>query len=136
MGFLAAEDYLPGLLELDAIFSTEAAYREYLLRIRWPEGFICPRRGERKAWLATEVLWECADCGRQVSAAAGTIFQDIRLPFWLLVPRGVVGNQSEEWCQRQGPPPQRLRPVAGDPGFHPSDEDLSLGTPACGACWV
>jgi hypothetical protein len=26
-------------------------------------------------------------------------------------------------------PPQRRRPVAGDPGFHPSDEDLSLGTP-------
>ena len=27
-------------------------------------------------------------------------------------------------------PPQRRRPVAGDPGSHPSDEDLSLGTPA------
>src|ERR1035437_2777364 len=26
-------------------------------------------------------------------------------------------------------PPQRRRPVAGDPGFHPSDEDRSLGTP-------
>ena len=26
-------------------------------------------------------------------------------------------------------PPQRRRPVAGDPGDHPSDEDLSPGTP-------
>ncbi len=26
-------------------------------------------------------------------------------------------------------PPQRRRPVAGDPGNHPSDEDLSPGTP-------
>src|ERR1035437_6415476 len=26
-------------------------------------------------------------------------------------------------------PPQRRRPVAGDPGFHPSDEDRSLGDP-------
>src|ERR1035437_3590326 len=38
---------------------------------------------------------------------------------------------------RAGPsllPPQRRRPVAGDPGlFHPSDEDLSLGTPALGS---
>jgi hypothetical protein len=27
-------------------------------------------------------------------------------------------------------PPQRHGPVAGDPGFHPSDMDPSLGTPA------
>src|SRR5271157_6445665 len=50
--------------------------------------------------------------------------------------------------QTHSPPPQRRRPVAGDPGpstpatktcrwgpraLHPSDEDLSLGTPDPGA---
>jgi hypothetical protein len=32
------EDYLQDLLELEARFSTEAACREYLFRLRWPDG--------------------------------------------------------------------------------------------------
>jgi transposase-like protein len=77
------EDYPRDLLELEARFSTEEACREYLFRLRWPEGFCCPRCGNRKAWPASERLWECAGCGRQSSVTAGTIFQDSRLPLIL-----------------------------------------------------
>ncbi len=81
--FQAVEDYPQDLLELEARFSTEEACRTYLFQLRWPDGFQCPRCGERKAWPASELLWECAGCHRQVSVTAGTIFQDSRLPLTL-----------------------------------------------------
>lgn len=81
--FLTVEDYPRDLLELEARFSTEADCRKYLFQLRWPEGFCCPRCGGRKAWPVSQVLWECAGCGRQLSVTAGTIFQDSRLPITL-----------------------------------------------------
>lgn len=81
--FLAVEDYPQDLLELEARFSTEEACRGYLFQLRWPAGFECPRCGGRKAWLASELLWECSGCHRQTSVTAGTIFQDSRLPLTL-----------------------------------------------------
>lgn len=74
------EDYPRTLAELEARFRSEEACREYLFRLRWPEGFRCPRCGEGKAWPLRSALWQCAGCGRQVSVTAGTIFQDTRTP--------------------------------------------------------
>jgi transposase-like protein len=78
------EEYPRSLLELEAAFSTESACREYLARLRWPEGFRCPHCGGGKAWPVRGVLLECAACGCQTSVTAGTIFQDTRtpLPVW------------------------------------------------------
>jgi transposase-like protein len=71
-------------MELEAAFSTEAACREYLARLRWPDGFRCPRCGSGKSWPVRSVLFQCAACGCQTSVTAGTIFQDTRtpLPVW------------------------------------------------------
>jgi transposase-like protein len=81
---LLMEDYPQDLLELEARFSSEAACREYLFQLRWPEGFCCPRCGGRKAWpLSSGVRVQCADCNRQTSVTAGTVFQDSRLPLTL-----------------------------------------------------
>ena len=77
------EDYPRDLLELESRFSTEAACREYLLRLRWPDGFRCPRCGGAKSWPKAEGLVRCAGCDYQVSVTAGTIFQDSRLPLTL-----------------------------------------------------
>ena len=77
------EDYPRDLLELERRFSTEAACRAYLFQLRLPDGFCCPRCGGRKAWPASDLLWECAACHRQVSVTAGTVFQDSRLPLTL-----------------------------------------------------
>ena len=78
------EDYPRDLLELEARFSNEAACREYLAQLRWPEGFCCPQCSGGKAWPVRGVLLECAACGAQTSVTAGTIFQDTRtpLPVW------------------------------------------------------
>jgi len=74
------EDYPRTLEEFDAWFATEKACRDYLVRLRWPDGFRCPRCGGRKAWAVRTVLFQCAECGSQISVTAGTIFQDTRKP--------------------------------------------------------
>ena len=78
------EDYPRNLTELEANFGTEEACRAYLGRLRWPNGFRCPRCGGGRSWPVREVLLECAGCGCQTSVTAGTIFQDTRtpLPVW------------------------------------------------------
>jgi transposase-like protein len=74
------EDFPRDVLEFEARFSTEAACREYLFRLRWPDGFRCPRCGGRKGWPKSGVLLQCSGCGYQSSVTAGTIFQDTRKP--------------------------------------------------------
>ena len=77
------EDYPRNISELEARFSTEEACWAYLFRLRWPEGFRCPRCGGSKAWPFRSVRLECGDCGHQTSVTAGTIFQDTRKPLVL-----------------------------------------------------
>jgi transposase-like protein len=74
------EDYPRTLGELEQLFSTDEACREYLFGLRWPEGFVCPRCSNRKCWAMARGLLLCSGCRRQVSVTAGTIFQDRRLP--------------------------------------------------------
>ena len=77
------EEYPRSLTELEANFGDDEACRAYLARLRWPEGFRCPRCGLGKVW-EVRGLWDCAGCGHQTSVTAGTIFQDTRtpLPVW------------------------------------------------------
>ena len=70
------DDYPRTLGELGTRFPTDAACRDYLFALRWPEGFRCPRCGHAKVWPVARVRFECASCGRQTSVIAGTIFQD------------------------------------------------------------
>ena len=74
------EEYPRTLEEFEARFATDAACRAYLVLLRWPDGFRCPRCGGATAWPVRAVLFQCAGCGRQTSVTAGTIFQDTRIP--------------------------------------------------------
>ncbi|MDP6558445.1 MAG: IS1595 family transposase [Pirellulaceae bacterium] len=74
------EDYPKTLMEFESRFSTEAACVDYLVQMRWPNGFVCPSCGGHKAWRTERMLFHCAGCGRQVSVTAGTIFQGTRKP--------------------------------------------------------
>jgi transposase-like protein len=78
------EEYPKNLTELEALFAKEEACRAYLARLRWPDGFRCPRCGGGKSWPVRGVLLQCAACDCQTSVTAGTIFQDTRtpLPVW------------------------------------------------------
>ena len=78
------EDYPRNLTEFEARFGSEEDCREYLFRLRWPDGFRCPSCGCGKSWPVRKVLLQCAACGCQTSVTAGTIFQGTRspLPLW------------------------------------------------------
>src|SRR6516162_8876876 len=95
------EEYPRNLTELEENFGTEEACRAYLARLRWPDGFRCPRCGGERSWPVRGVLLECSGCGCQTSVTAGTIFQDTRtpLPVWF---RHVVGDHTKERCQCPG----------------------------------
>jgi hypothetical protein len=71
------------ILELESRFATEDACREYLMRLRWPNGFICPRCGYEGGWPATRGRLVCCGCRHQASVTAGTIFQDTHKPLCL-----------------------------------------------------
>jgi hypothetical protein len=77
---LVEEDYLRTLSEFEARFHTEEACRTYLIRLRWPGGFRCPRCDGAKSWPVRTTLFQCAACGVQTSVTAGTIFQDTHKP--------------------------------------------------------
>ncbi len=77
------EDYPRTLPEFEARFTSEEACREYLVRLRWPNGFCCLRCGHRKAWATGRGLLHCGSCHHETSVTAGTIFQDTRSPLTL-----------------------------------------------------
>src|SRR2546428_8647167 len=74
------KNYPKDLMEFEARFATEAACREYLMQLRWPDGFVCPRCQAKSAWSAKRERLICAACRYQASATAGTVFQDTRKP--------------------------------------------------------
>ena len=74
------EEYPMTFDEFIKRFSTEEQCRDYLYKIRWPDGFICSKCGGSKCWKVREVWHECTKCHYQVSVTAGTIFQDTRKP--------------------------------------------------------
>jgi transposase-like protein len=81
--FAVTEDYPQDQLDFDGRFATDQACREYLEQLRWPEGFVCPRCQQTKAWRDGRGRQMCAGCLYPVSATAGTIFQDTRKPLRL-----------------------------------------------------
>src|ERR1039458_3659928 len=72
------EDYPRNLKEFDVRFRSEETCREYLLELRWPDGFCCPRCGCRESSPVRTVLLRCRECRHQTSVTAGTTFQDTR----------------------------------------------------------
>lgn len=77
------ESYPRNLVEFENWFSTEDSCLQYLRKLRWPRGFVCPVCNETRSWRIHPGLDECKSCGRQTSVIAGTIFQDSKKPISL-----------------------------------------------------
>jgi transposase-like protein len=77
------EDYPKNLTEFESRFSTEESCHSYLLKLRWSDGFRCPRCCGCKGWPIRISLFQCATCGYQASVTSGTIFQGSRMPLTL-----------------------------------------------------
>ena len=62
------------LSEFQASFPDETSCAAFLFERRWPEGFVCPACGGKRAALlkSRAHTHECLGCGRQTSITAGT----------------------------------------------------------------
>jgi transposase-like protein len=73
----------------DKQFSTEAACRQFLVEMRWPNGVECPRCNNPKVYAlkSRPFNWVCKACGGRngyrFSVLTGTIFQDTKKPLKL-----------------------------------------------------
>ena len=74
------EEYPKNALEFERWFLSDEACRDYLWRIRYPDGFRCARCGCTEAWPTGRGLYRCCQCDYQISVTAGTIFQGTRKP--------------------------------------------------------
>jgi len=77
------------LLDFQNRFPTEDSCWDYVLKMRWPEGFACPEcKSGRSHLIAQRKVFKCYACGSQTSVTSGTIFHKSRLPlrkwFWAI----------------------------------------------------
>ncbi len=75
-------------MEVMRYFSDLDVATEYVARLRWPEGPVCPKCGvldENHYYLKSRRAWKCRECKKQFSVKVGTIFEDspIGLDKWL-----------------------------------------------------
>jgi len=77
---VSVEDFPANLLEFESRFGTDDACRAYLIQLRWPDGFQCPRCSSDRAWETARKLMQCAVCNRATSVTAGTLFEDTHKP--------------------------------------------------------
>jgi len=78
-----------GFMDFIKKFNTEEACREHLFKIRWKDGFICPKCGHDKYYkVSTRNLYECTSCHYQASVTAGTVMEKTRIKlqiwFWAI----------------------------------------------------
>ena len=86
------------LINLAQHFSTDDAAREYVEKLRWPDGPVCPHCGvvnnayrlaprpSKKDKHVRAGVWKCGGCREQFTVTVGTIFEDSHIPLskWLL----------------------------------------------------
>jgi|ERR1035441_6125745 transposase-like protein len=91
------------LLEAIRYFSDLDIATEFVAKLRWPEGPVCPRCGSMEySYLTTRRVWKCKACKKQYSVKLGTIFEDspLGLDKWLpavwLVANSKNGISSHE----------------------------------------
>ena len=86
------------LVSLAQHFSDEDKAREFMEKLRWPDGPVCPHCGQvgnayrlepkpsKKGKHVRKGVWKCAGCREQFTVTVGTIFEDSHIPLnkWLL----------------------------------------------------
>ena len=70
-------------------FPNEKACADYLYKVKWPKGFVCPVCGCRHCYtIQTRRQYQCANCRHQTSLTANTVMHRSHLPltkwFWAI----------------------------------------------------
>ena len=78
-GPTAGIDYPRNLQEFDRWFADEAVCRNYVFRVRWPQGYECFRcRSKAPPWITSRGYLHCRQCGGEISMTARTVFERTR----------------------------------------------------------
>jgi len=75
------------MAEFNRRFGTEDQCHAALVKMRWPDGFVCPKcQGSAHSYCAPRRLFQCSACKVQTSVRAGTVFHKSRTPLskWFL----------------------------------------------------
>jgi transposase-like protein len=80
---LEREDFPEDFEQFITRFATEQDCSDYIVSLRWPQGFVCPRCDSDRSWTSKRSLLICTACGHQTSITAGTTFQGTRKPLRL-----------------------------------------------------
>jgi transposase-like protein len=81
-----AEKLPTNLLEAVRYFADQDVCVQFVAKLRWPDGAVCPRCGAMEhSYLTTRRVWKCKACKKQFSVKLGTIFEDSAIPLdkWL-----------------------------------------------------
>lgn len=107
--------YPKNMAELMARFFTEESCLDYLEKLRWPEGYVCLKCGNKKTWKTKRGTAFCSQCRHQQSVSAGTLFQDSRIPLR-------IWFQAIWWFtgQKNGVSAQGVQRVLGMSGHEPA----------------
>ncbi|MCZ8517820.1 IS1595 family transposase, partial [Paenibacillus filicis] len=96
------------LIQFQKKFQSEEDCHQHLFKMKWPDGYRCPKCNHSKAYeIKTRKLplYECASCEHQTTVIAGTIFEKTRTDlfkwFWAIYliaqdKRGVSATQLSE----------------------------------------
>lgn len=90
------EFYPRDFQEFLAQFPNETDCWQYLIAIRWPEGYVCLQCHSQKYWLTSKHKIHCSACGKEFSITSGTIFQESKKPLllWFHIMWWVVAQKT------------------------------------------
>ena len=89
-------EYPESMQEFMDQFSTEEACRQYLIKVRWADGFKCPKCAHSDAWKLGRGILKCKKCNSDISVTAGTVFQGrhLSLRLWFQALWSVVAHKN------------------------------------------
>lgn len=76
-------NYPENQMEFEEMFKSEKNCIDYLIAIRWPNGFECPVCASIRYWRKTKNRFECNDCHTETTVTNGTIFHKSTKPLFI-----------------------------------------------------
>jgi len=67
-------------MEFEEMFKTEQDCINYLISLRWPNGFVCTQCGSMRYWKKSKGRFECQDCHKETTIINDTIFHKTTKP--------------------------------------------------------
>ena len=95
-------------MEFEKMFKSEQDCIDYLMSIRWPNGFECPICGSIRHWKKNKGRFECSDCHTETTVTNGTIFHKSTKPL-------LIWFQAIWWivAQKNGVSAKELQKILG-----------------------